>query len=166
MEHIRQNDAPAEPVIEWQQWLDNDLLHTLGNRDAYTFEAIWEDEALRKLACQYMLALGHNRINIVRLDAFYREFATCGDSIFEQAASLLDGNVTNDDALDMAIFAHEAARRTWPEIVHYKADQLRAAVLAKAPEWGFVKEAYADDCEREERKRRCPCRFNGGCVGC
>src|SRR5690606_22756868 len=95
------NDCPPEPAIEWDVWLDNELLDVLGNNDAYTFEAIWKNHDLRKLACQYMLALGHNRLNIVRLDRFYREFATCGDSIFEQTKSLLQGNVTNDDALDM-----------------------------------------------------------------
>lgn len=166
MEYIRDNDAPDEPVIEFQQWLDTDLLHVLGDNAELTYEGIWDDEDLRKLACQYMLALGHNRINIVRLDAFYREFATCGDTLHEQATSLMDGNVCNDDALDLALFAPKQARVTWPEMVRHKADQLRAAVLDKAPEWDFVQQAYADDCEREEMRKRCPCRFSGGCVGC
>lgn len=168
MEHIRENDAPAEPVIEWQSWLDNELLDTLGNRDAYTFEAIWEDKELRFLACRYMLEVGREKEmkKTPRLHDFNREFATCGETIGQQARSLLKGNVSNNDALDIAIWSPEWARDTWPEMVRYKADQLRAAVLAKAPEWDFVKEAYDDDCEREEMKKRCPCRFNGGCVGC
>lgn len=158
------NDCPPEPAIEWDVWLDNELLDVLGNNDAYTFECIWENLRLRKLACQYMLVLGHNRINIVRLDTFYREFATCGETLGQQARALLDGNVTNDDALDMALFAPKQARDTWPEMVRHKADQLRAEVLRVAPDWHFVKNAYADACDKAEQRARCVCRFNGDCV--
>ena len=160
------NDCPPEAAIDWQAWLDKNLVTVLGNLDAYTFEAIWDSESLRKTACQYLLALGHHRVSIPCLHQFNREFATCGDTVLEQSVSLMEGNVSSDEAIDMAIFAGDAARATWPEIVRHKANELRAAVLDAAPEWGFVKTAYADACERAEEKKNCSCRFSGGCVGC
>src|SRR5690606_27762770 len=125
---------------------DENLAEFLAENIDLTSESIFNDAALEPLgfdACIAFYVCRHD-CYLLALADFYRECSLEGGGMVTAVEAIQSGTANADRVLDLVLTAKHDVRATWSKSIQRPADDLRKAVMAKAPSWFWV--------EHERRK--------------
>lgn len=125
---------------------DENLAEFLAENIDLTCESIFNDAKLEPLgydACIAFYVCRHD-CYLLALADFYRECSLEGGGMVTAVEAIQSGSANADRVLDLVLTAKADVRETWSKSIQRPADDLRKAVMAKAPSWFWV--------EHERRK--------------
>lgn len=125
---------------------DENLAEFLAENIGLTSESIFNDSRLEQLGYDSCIAFYVCRHDcyILALADYYRECMLEGGGIVTAVEAIQSGAANADRVLDLVLTAKHDVRATWSKSIQRPADDLRKAVMDKAPSWYWV--------EHERRK--------------